>query len=111
MTRCVADRWYWENGEITLYLSVFGHADYAETGKDIVCSAVSCLCTSLANTLIEYGVPKECFRLQEGRFLLNALITKNTKLCEGAFDMASIGLKMIADQYPTHVFFVRGESH
>lgn len=111
MTRCVADKWYGENGSLTLYLSAFGHADYDENGKDIVCSAVSSLCTSLANTLLKYGVPKECIRMKEGNFLVNAYIVENHSYCEGAFDMAVIGLRQIAEEYPENVFCASGVSH
>ena len=111
MTRCVADLCRKENGDLIMYLSAFGHADYAENGKDIVCSAVSSLCTALANTLLAYGVPKVSLRVKEGNFLVDACITENHGQCEGAYEMACTGLAMIADQFPDHVFFARGESN
>ena len=111
MTRCGAEKWHEDNGNLTLYLSAFGHADYAESGKDIVCSAVSSLCTAFANTLLGYGVPKSCIRMKEGNFLVKAYIVENHKLCEGAFDMAVTGLRGIAEEYPDYVFCASGVSH
>lgn len=111
MTRCVADKWYGEDGNLTLYLSVFGHANYAESGKDIVCSAVSSLCTAFANTLLQYGVPKVCIRLEDGNVFVNAYIKENHHYCEGAYDMVTMGLSQISEQYPDHVFFASGVSH
>ena len=111
MTRCVADKWHEEDGSLSIYLSAFGHADYAEHGKDIVCSAVSCLCVSLANTLLAAGVEKSSFRMEEGSFYMSATIVDDRKYAEGAFDTAVNGLQMIAEQYPNHVTFTSGVSH
>ena len=111
MTRCVAEKWYEDNGNITLYLSAFGHADYAESGKDIVCSAVSCLCISLANTLLAAGVEKQCFRIEDGSFYVSTTVVDNQAYAEGVFDTAVNGLQMIAEQYPGYVTFQSGVSH
>ena len=111
MTRCIADKSYEKDGRLSLYLSCNGHANYEVHGKDIVCSAVSCLCTSLANTLLAIGVPKVCFRVTEGSFFLHTFMDENQKYAEGAFDMAVIGLGMLAEQYPDHVFLASGVSH
>lgn len=111
MTRCVTDKWYEEDGSLSIYMAAFGHANYAERGQDIVCSAVSALCTAMANTLVQYGVPHETFRIKEGNFFISTVITKNQKLCEGAFDTAVMGLSMIAEQYPDHVFVASGVLH
>lgn len=111
MTRCAADKRHEEDGRLSIYLSAFGHANYAEGGKDIVCAAVSALCTALANTLVEYGVPKASIRMKEGDFLVNATIRRNQAQCEGAYDMAVMGLSMIAEKYPDHVFVGSGVLH
>lgn len=111
MTRCVAGKCHEMDGRLSIYLSAFGHANYAEEGKDIVCAAVSALCTAFANTLIEYGVPHETFRIKSGNFYVSASITKNKQKCEGAFDMAVMGLSMIAEQYPDHMFLASGVLH
>ena len=111
MTRCVADKWHEDDGSLSIYLSAFGHADYAEHGKDIVCSAVSSLCTSFANTLLKYGVPMAAIRMKEGNFFVSAYITENQQKCEGAYDMVVEGLSEIAEKYPDHVFMASGVSH
>ena len=111
MTRCVADKRRPEDGTLVLYLSVDGHANYAESGKDIVCSAVSCLCVSLANALVAGGVHEECIRMEDGSFSVNVSVMENQKYIEGAFDMATLGLQQISEQYPAHVLFQSGVSH
>ena len=113
MTRCVAQKIRLDYDRIMLTLNVKGHANYAENGKDIVCSAVSCLCISLANTLLAIGVEKRNFRMEDGDFYMSAVIAEyaNVKYAEGAFDTAVNGLQMIAEQYPSFVVFESGVSH
>lgn len=111
MTRCGAQKQPHRDGSVVLTLYVRGHANYAENGKDIVCSAVSCLCISLANTLLALGVDRKCFHMEDGGFYMSAPITENVKYAEGAFDTAVNGLQMIAEQYPSFVVFESGVSH
>ena len=110
MTRCVAQKICGDDDRLVLSLNVKGHANYAEAGKDIVCAAVSCLCISLANTMLATGVEKQCFRMDDGDFYMSAAITENKVYAEGAFDLAVNGLQMIAEQYPHHVVFESGVS-
>lgn len=115
MTKCVAQKISLDRDRLLLSLNVKGHANFAESGKDIVCSAVSCLCISLANTLVSIGVDKGCIRMEDGSFFVSATIVENVPgdraYAEGAFDMAVNGLQMIAEQYPDHVSFTSGVSH
>ena len=111
MTKCVAEKHHIDQEKLMLSLWVKGHANYAENGKDIVCSAVSCLCISLANTLLATGVEKKCVRMEEGSFYMSATIVENRVYAEGAFDLAVNGLQMIAEQYPSNVVFTSGVSH
>ena len=111
MTRCTAQKHRHSDGSVILTLCVSGHADYAENGKDIVCSAVSCLCISLANTLLSTGVDKRCVNIECGGFYMSAAITENVPYAEGAFDLAVGGLQSLAEQYPVHVAFTSGVSH
>ena len=111
MTKCVAEKRHLDRDWLVLSLYVKGHANYAETGKDIVCSAVSCLCVSLANTLLAIGVDKRFFIMEEGSFYMNATIVEKCDYAEGVFDTAVNGLQMIAEQYPDHVTFASGVSH
>ena len=111
MTRCTAQKHRQEDGSVLLTLCVMGHANYAENGKDIVCSAVSCLCISLANTLLAAGVDRRCVRMDDGSFYLSASVMENIPYAEGAFDLAIGGMQSLAEQYPGHVSFKSGVSH
>ncbi len=83
-------------------LSVSGHANYAEYGKDIVCAGVSSLVQALIGWIEENSWKAECLTVdpKAGEVVIS---------CEGGdevaavFYMASIGLAQIADSYPDHV--------
>lgn len=88
--------------ENTHTLSVLGHANYGEYGKDIVCAGVSALVQALIGWIEENSWKTECISVEprEGEVLIS---------CDGGEDiaavfyMASIGLRQIADSYPDHV--------
>lgn len=88
--------------ENTYTLSVSGHANYAEYGKDIVCAGVSSLVQALIGWIEENSWKAECLTVdpKAGEVVIS---------CEGGnevaavFYMASIGLEQIADSYPDYV--------
>lgn len=88
--------------ENTHTLTVTGHANYAEYGKDIVCAGVSSLVQALIGWIEENSWKAECASVDttDGEVIIS---------CEGgedvaaAFYMASIGLEQISDCYPDHV--------
>ena len=88
--------------ENTHTLTVIGHANYAEYGKDIVCAGVSSLVQALIGWIEENSWKAESVSVdpKEGEVIIS---------CEGGEDvaavfyMASIGLEQIADCYPDYV--------
>lgn len=88
--------------ENTHTLSVLGHANYAEYGKDIVCAGVSAIVQALIGWIEENSWKVDCISVdpKEGEVIIS---------CEGGEDtaavfyMASIGLEQIANTYPDHV--------
>ena len=83
-------------------LTVYGHANYAEYGKDIVCAGVSAIVQALIGWIEENYYKAECISVnpKEGEVIIS---------CEGGddisavFQMASIGIGQIADIYPDYV--------
>ena len=83
-------------------LTVLGHANYGEYGKDIVCAGVSALVQALIGWIEENSWKAECISVdpKDGEVVI---------ACEGGEDvaavfyMASIGLAQIADSYPDYV--------
>ena len=88
--------------ENTHTLTVIGHANYDEYGKDIVCAGISSLVQALIGWIEENYYKANCISIdpKEGEVLIS---------CEGGedvaavFQMASIGLVQIADSYPDHM--------
>lgn len=83
-------------------LSVVGHANYAEYGKDIVCAGVSALVQALVGWIEENAWKVECISVdpKEGEVIIS---------CEGGeeiaavFNMTAVGLEQIAQSYPDNV--------
>lgn len=88
--------------ENTHTLTVTGHANFAEYGKDIVCAGISSLVQALIGWIEENFQKDACVMVdpEEGVVIV---------ACEGGDDvaavfyMASIGLAQIADSYPDHM--------
>ena len=83
-------------------LTVIGHANYDEYGRDIVCAGVSALVQALIGYIEENHYKAECVSIdtKSGEVVIS---------CEGGDDLAAvfymtaIGLMQIADSYRDHV--------
>lgn len=81
-------------------LTVIGHANYSEYGKDIVCAGVSALVQALVGWIEENSWKVECISVD----LKEGIIS-----CEGGediaavFNMTTLGLGKIANSYPDYV--------
>lgn len=83
-------------------LTVMGHANYAEYGKDIVCAGVSALVQALVSWIEENSWKVECISIdpKDGEVIIS---------CEGGeeiaavFNMTTLGLEQIANSYPDYV--------
>lgn len=83
-------------------LTVTGHANYAEYGKDIVCAGVSALVQALIGWIEENYDKANCISVdaKNGEVIIS---------CEGndelsaVFNMTTIGLEQLSYSYPDHV--------
>ena len=91
-------------------LKLDGHANYEESGKDIVCSAVSTLFYTLGNALfqsVDMLIEPPTFNEEKGflsckpkeEYIVNITRTDWTIL---------VGLEMVAENYPQNVNFKVG---
>lgn len=88
--------------DTTHTLTVLGHANYGEYGKDIVCAGVSALVQALIGWVEESYYKANCISVdtKDGEVIIS---------CDGGEDVAAvffmtaIGLVQIADNYPDHV--------
>lgn len=88
--------------ETTHTLSVVGHANYGEYGKDIVCAGVSSLVQALIGWCEENYDTVNAISIdtQAGEVIISC---DGGKDVAAVFYMTSIGLEQIANTYPDHV--------
>lgn len=90
-------------------ITISGHANYDEVGKDIVCSAISTLFYTLARALSDVSDEFESFMVNDtkgGYVLCVGDISENTDVI---IDTIINGIKMVADDYPENVKFYMSE--
>lgn len=86
-------------------ISVTGHADYAEHGKDIVCSAASILCYTLIAILDRYKYDEKEVYLDNGDIKIMVVDTSPRDEATVIFDTILQGFELLAEQYPENIFF------
>lgn len=92
-----------ENGEHYTGFHVEGHAGYADSGKDIVCSAVSALTITLENALRKLSdVQLMEFRYVKDRSPHIFIYMPDDKT-DLLVDMYRTGIEGIQEEYPDYV--------
>ena len=82
-------------------ITVAGHADFAEAGKDIVCAGVTALVQTLVKSTDDLTEDKIEYEISPGRADIHyGCLSEAGKLLVDAF---FIGICMIADEFPEHV--------
>lgn len=82
-------------------ITVAGHADFAEAGKDIVCAGVTALVQTLVKSADDLTEDKIEYEISPGRADIHyGCLSEAGKLLVDAF---FIGICMIADEFPDHV--------
>lgn len=79
--------------------SCIGHADYDHAGRDIVCSAISILCSALVLSIVELGYDAH---VENGdvRVMIDDYDTAELK---AVFRTVMNGFNLLAEQYPTNL--------
>ena len=91
----------------TLELKLDGHANYEESGKDIVCSAVSTLFYTLGNALFQSVDMLEeppTFNEEKGYLCCKAKEEYKGNIVRTYWTIL-VGLEMVAENYPENVSF------
>lgn len=85
-------------------LKVEGHSGYSSAGTDIVCSAISILCFTLLNEVMEKQdkALKIQHQQKDGYFFIS-FSNKYDRCLKAVFYAVCNGLQMVAEQYPKHV--------
>lgn len=82
-------------------IEIFGHAGYAEPGKDIVCAGVTALTQTLIQSIDDLTDDEIEYNISPGRVDINHgnLSEKSKTLVDSFF----IGIRLIADEFPNYV--------
>lgn len=82
-------------------IKISGHANYAETGKDIVCAGVTALTQTLIRALEGLTKDKIEYEISPGRADMHyGDLSEEGKLLVDSF---FVGVCLIADEFPDHV--------
>ena len=82
-------------------ISIRGHANYAERGKDIVCAGISTLVQSLIQSIEELTTDTIQYSMQPGTVdIEHGDLSEQAQLLVNSF---FVGVKLIADEYPGNV--------
>ena len=93
-----------KDGNRKMELKVEGHSGYSSSGTDIVCSAISILCFTLLNAVMEQqNKPlKMSYQQKDGYFSLT-FFHCNDKCLKAVFYAVCNGFQLLAEQYPDYV--------
>ncbi|MDO5017845.1 MAG: ribosomal-processing cysteine protease Prp [Lagierella massiliensis] len=97
------------------HVSVKGHADFSDHGKDIVCSAISVYLTNTINTLTEIVKVDDYleYEVETGNFLLNVnysnLTEKETNETALILESLKLALTLVEDSYGKYIKIVTEE--
>jgi len=95
-----------EEGLIKGY-KISGHADFAEYGSDIVCSAVSALAINCCNSICELTTDRPVIKSDDknGGYLMVNLSHPSPE-CELLLKSFELGIKSVAEDYGKYVKIV-----
>ena len=81
-------------------ISILGHADYEEYGKDIVCSSVSSIVTTTVNGI--YEIDKDYLSLEENDGMIITIL-KSDKICDKLINNMLSLLSELEESYPENI--------
>ncbi|MDW7668474.1 MAG: ribosomal-processing cysteine protease Prp [Bacillota bacterium] len=87
-------------------VEIFGHSNYDESGKDIICSAVSILSYTLLNSLNSIGkIDEKYIDIEENETegLLVVKLTKQNKITNLLFENFLVGIKLLMEDYSDYI--------
>lgn len=88
-------------------IDVFGHAEYGEEGKDIVCAAVSAIVHTMCTYAIESNHTRSCMMSEKDGVYMECLVDEYSK--ETFYGLIR-GLEEIQENYPENVSVNTGKA-
>ena len=90
-----------ENKNNHIYkISILGHADYEEYGKDIVCSSLSSIVTTTINGI--YEINKDYFEVIDDNGIYITIL-KEDKVCDKLIKNMLSLLQELEESYPENI--------
>lgn len=88
-------------------ITIVGHAEYAEPGKDIVCAGITALVEQLILSIEQLTPNTPVYKMEPG--YVNVQVGSPTEGTKLLIDCFFIGAENIADDFPDHVRVTRRE--
>ena len=82
-------------------ITVSGHAEYAEPGRDIVCAAISTLSQVFVASVEELTAARIKYAVSGGEADID--LQESTERAQVLLDAFVLGCQMVADEYPEYV--------
>ena len=81
-------------------IEISGHANFADYGEDVVCSAISAVVFGSLNSLIEFGLSENNIQIDEAFIRIESNMEYDINLiCKNMI----IQLRTIQDNYPEYI--------
>ena len=87
--------------DVIKYISISGHAEYAEEGFDIVCASVSCIAITTVNALI--SIDEDCLVYSEADGLLEIGILKHSDVIDKLINNMINLLDKLSQDYKEYI--------
>ncbi len=83
-------------------MEISGHAEYANSGKDIVCASVSTAIIVTVNAIEKLNVLDGIkYDIEEGYFLV--VVNKHSEILDALLDNLMYSLNDLSNQYPKYI--------
>ena len=92
-----------DNQKNIKFIEATGHSGYAESGYDIVCSAVSTLMQSLAVGLKEVVNVSVDVKIDEATPYMNISLKENNETVQVLMQTTVLSLKQVANEFTKHI--------
>ena len=89
------------NDNITKYIEIKGHANYAEHGKDIVCSGISSIVTTTVNACLRFDENYIKYESKENLFLIEVI--ESNEITSILIENMIIMIKELSKEYPKNI--------
>ncbi len=92
---------FYHSGDALIGFSVSGHADYADSGNDIVCAAVSTAVNMTANGITEIALLDAAVNVKENEVQLK--VKQASEMSALLLQSMRLQLEILKEQFPRNI--------